>query len=81
MNIQEIRIKEPIWKDRSVGIDLNKISDEGVFVTITYKKEDGSFLYTNSFYLSKEKANKCEIMKSKKTPTLRRVPIEIMEKL
>ena len=40
MNIQEIRIKEPIWKDRSVGIDLNKISDEGVFVTITYKKED-----------------------------------------
>ena len=79
--MQTVKIKEPIWKLNAVGIDQNIITDQGVFVSITYKQKDGSFKYPHSFYLSKQLADKCETMKIKNTPTLRIIPIDEMEQL
>ena len=79
--MQTVKIKEPIWKLNAVGIDQNIITDQGVFVSITYKQKDGSFKYPYSFYLSKQLADKCETMKKKNTPTLRIIPIDEMEML
>jgi hypothetical protein len=52
------RIKEPIWKDRSVGLALDKIPlhDDLVKVEILYKDKQGKFIYPHPLYISSLKA-------------------------
>jgi hypothetical protein len=56
--METVRIRKPIWKTRSVGIDERRISDEGVFVEILYEKKNGEREYPYLYFCSKRLAMK-----------------------
>ncbi len=49
------KIKAPIWKTRSVGINQALI-DEDNMIEILYKNVDGERLYPDTYCISKEEA-------------------------
>ena len=46
------KIREPIWKNYSVGLAESKL-DENNTVEITYKKKDGDRLYPGIYHIRK----------------------------
>ena len=71
-----IRIKTPIWKDRSVGIAEDKFNPFGTVtkIQILYRKIDGTRLYPQTFFITKEKAFTYPVMVVRGV-TLRIIPI------
>jgi len=66
-----IVIHNPIWKDRSVGIDEAKMTT--MFrVIVPYKKKCGEYLYPNAFYFNKEQG------RTYPTQTIRGVTLRII---
>lgn len=51
-----IKIKEPIWKNRSVGIAESKMLDEVIEVEILYKDKTGNRLYPGIYKMNWAKA-------------------------
>jgi len=51
-----IKIRKPIWKTRSVGINSNKIISDEVTVEILYKDKSGNRLYPGIYFMSSGKA-------------------------
>jgi len=48
------KIKEPIWKTRSVGLNEDRLEEEN-FVQILYKNKSGEKLYPSTYRMSKER--------------------------
>jgi len=81
MNI--IKIKKPIWYNRSVGLSVEKLRGGDVEVQILYKDEDG-----HKVFPSRYKANSEKILSSPRYSTmtiknnvLKIVPISDLEVL
>ena len=60
MNV--VNIKEPIWKNRTVGIAESKIGKSGVVVNILYKDKMGNKVFPNKYHCSVEMAKKAPRM-------------------
>lgn len=51
--MKKIFIREPIWKDRSIGIAVHEFPrhdpDQPICIEITYRKKDGKRLFPEEF--------------------------------
>ena len=59
-------IREPYWRYKGVGLAEHEMTGETLSIDVTYEKKDGSRLYPNTMYISKNKAMLCrqEIIKN-----------------
>ncbi len=53
LKIKTIKIKVPIWKDRSIGIAETKIS-ETTYIEITYTDKNGDKPYPHIYSISRD---------------------------
>lgn len=74
-----IKIKEPIWWNRSVGLAENKLSDI-TKIQILHKDKHGNLVFPHTYSITKEKAMnyKLELAKRNKNIKLRIVPINAL---
>lgn len=60
--IRHIEIMEPIWKTKSVGVNLTECNpDDVIHLTIAYKNASGVLLYPYTYVLSANEINKYPI--------------------
>lgn len=69
------KIREPIWKNRSVGIALDRIPKEGMPLEITYMNKDGSRLFPDTYFVTQAYIKRFPIQHVKGAPPLHIVPI------
>jgi hypothetical protein len=76
-------IKEPIWKDRSVGIAIDKLSgmklDEEIHIGILYKDKAGNYTYPWLYKVSVRTLLVQPIMLAKNSVRLARIKLEDCE--
>jgi hypothetical protein len=53
--INKIKIREPIWKSRAIGLSETKLTDI-TEVEITYKDRTGERLYPNTYVITRAEA-------------------------
>ena len=70
----QIKINTPIWKTRSVGIAVEKITGD-LEVEILYKDKFGNQLYPDILMMSKERALAYPSKVFGNTPPLKIIPI------
>jgi hypothetical protein len=70
----QVFIKAPIWNSNSVGVNKKIIKDD-LLVEIIYKKEDGSRLYPQVFYMPKHRALQYPIQEVQGKVKLHVIPI------
>lgn len=69
-------IKEPIWKDRTIGV---KPSKEDVLIGILYKGQDGKLKWPDRWLLTAEQLAKFPIKKYGKGIAVHIIPISVLE--
>lgn len=72
-------IKEPIWKDETIGLNRDRIDDEN-YITISYKDAHGNYVFPGTYYIEGEKAIQYPIQ-SFKGVTVHLVPIKKLERI
>ena len=78
--MKRVKIREPIWKDRSIGIAEFHFDDYKVIeVEIIYKKKDGKKLYPGVYVLSWAQASAYPIQYRGGYP-LRLIPISSLRR-
>lgn len=77
--INTIKIKEPIWWNRSVGLDEKKLTDI-TKIKILYKDTMGNLLFPHTYTITKTKALNyhLEFAKRNKNIKLRIIPINAL---
>lgn len=81
MDVVPVHIKEPIWKDQSVGIADDKLrGDSIIYLTVGYKDRDGNkvFPYTYTMKTTEARMYPSTRMGNK---TGRKIPIKDFEVL
>lgn len=83
VNRRVIRIREPIWGSKSVGIALYKLKDGLNKVKILYKDQRGRYVYPGTYLISRARALRYDRQKVGSFPqvTLAIIPIADMEKI
>lgn len=71
----KIKIREPIWKDESVGIRKDLIVDD-IEMEIDYKDKGGNKVYPFTYVMKKERALMYPVRVFPKTPPLVMIPIK-----
>ncbi len=51
--MKTITIREPIWKNRSVGIASRELTEDDIAVKITYKDKSGRIIYPATYKMRK----------------------------
>ena len=72
-------IKEPIWKDRCVGIADHRVGckdDDELLVGISYRTKDGAKLYPDTYIISRREINEYPTKPLWNGMVLRLVPID-----
>jgi len=77
METNEIIIRSPIWKTRSVGVADYKITKD-IVVKISYKTTTGERLYPDPLFMTREKAKQYPTQ-TVSGVTLRIIPIDHFE--
>ena len=70
----KIRIKEPIWKSRSIGVPLHKITGT-LEVKILYKDKFGNKTFPSTYVISREEAMGHRTCMSRKGMLYKEIPI------
>ena len=73
------RIRSPIWKDRSVGLDRDKLEIENV-VYIDYKNKQGEFVFPFRYKIDGAKARTYPTRNIGRGVNLAIIPIADLEK-
>lgn len=85
MNIfKEIEISEPIWKSRSIGLNIEDVPlGEKIKVSILYKTKDGKLLYPGDYIINVNdiRNNNYKIQKIRGNINVHIVPIEDLKGL
>ncbi len=77
-----IKIQEPVWKDRSVGVaNYNLIGVGRIFVEILHKDKFGNRSFPNTLVMDNEKARTYPTQQVSHTVTVHRIPIKDFEEL
>ena len=77
--MRKIIIKEPMWKNRSVGISEDKITDD-LIIVISYQVKSGSRLYPTPFTITREKALSYPSTRYSKLPgKFKEIPIQDLD--
>ena len=71
-----VKIKEPIWKNRSVGVAKDKITED-LEIEILYKDKFGNRVFPNPYSITKSEVLKYPTM-TIKNKILHIIPIEDM---
>jgi len=81
--MKTIKINEPIWKDRSVGLNVVNMSpEEDVSIEILYiEKKTGNRLYPDEYIMSVEDILKYPSQRLKANVTVYLVPIASLKRL
>ena len=74
-----IKIKMPIWKNKSVGIAESKMVGDVVKMKILYKTVDGERLYPGMYWISRARAMMYPVQVVRGGVKLRIIPIEDFE--
>lgn len=72
-------IREPIWKDESIGLDNDRI-DEDNYIRILYKDRKGNKLFPGEFYIEGEKAITYPTQMVGRGRLLRIIPIKDLDR-
>lgn len=80
--MRRIKIREPFWKCKSVGLNEDKVEPEGVEVEILYRnKVTGERAYPGVYWVSRKTVLEAKTMTLSGGVRLRIVPISDMKKL
>lgn len=74
----KIKIKEPIWKDQSVGIKKSLVVED-IEMTIDYTDRNGNKVFPFTYTMSKERALQYPSRRYGNTPELINIPIKDFE--
>lgn len=76
--MKRVKIKSPIWKDRSIGIaEYHFNNSDPIEVEITYKNKQGERIYPGVYVLSWDQASVYPTQVVKGT-VLRIIPISVL---
>ncbi len=75
-----IKIREPIWKNLSVGIASRELTEDDIQVEITYKTKDGRRKWEKPFHIKKSIVEKFPIME-RRGVKLHIIPISMMREM
>ncbi|MHA1853860.1 MAG: hypothetical protein ACTSUF_10210 [Candidatus Heimdallarchaeaceae archaeon] len=77
--MKKIKIQTPIWKNKSVGIAEDKITED-IQVEVMYRNIYGDRIFPNTYYITKNKALNypTQIRRGRK---LRIIPLADMQEL
>ena len=81
---KEIEISEPIWKNKSIGLNIEDVPlGERIKVSISYKTKDGKVLYPGDYIINVEniRNNNYPIQKIRGNTNVHIVPIEDLKGL
>jgi hypothetical protein len=73
-----VSIRQPIWKDYTVGIAEDKINSDGCLIKILYTDRQGDRVFPHNYFISYEKSLTYPIT-SVKHHKLRMIPIKDLE--
>jgi len=73
--VKPYEIREPIWKSHSVGVALSRISEEGLHLEITYTNRDGSRLFPDTYFVTRDFVRQYPVQYKKGLRPLPIIPI------
>lgn len=79
--MESIKIREPLWKNRSIGVAEYRMSEPTIKIEIIYKEKSGKRLYPGVYTISREKAMTYPIQTLPSGTILRIIPISDLERV